>query len=396
MSQNHSGALFCQQWTVQKAGLGSEQNEDACLTRRLEQEDGPPRLLIAVADGATEAVYSRLWAKKLVEAAEPDWPLLGDDDLSKQLDQIRREFSPFGPGEEVPWYVRNKYMDQGSQATLLVASVTGTTAAQSYDVRALSVGDCCLLVFKASGEVFSFPMQSSNDFGVNPVLLGNRIPKPGKYDRWEAEVEPGDLILAGTDAVSKWALECLERQQSGLLFEALLGLLSPTRSNFSPAVEAPPPTDSRLSPTVAEENENRTDNLPAREKPAKQRGWFWQLWPWSTDKSQDATISTATGQPVVAVPAQPTDGQGEQVVSQNAERSGEEVTADPRPKFEQFIERYRAHDSKLVMRNDDATLIVCVPVRDTGEGQEREALQVIRSLKAVVAERLQAALPISD
>jgi hypothetical protein len=393
MSQNRSGALFCRQWTVQKAGLGSEQNEDACLTRRLEQGDGPPQLLMAVADGATEAVYSRLWAKKLVESAEPDWPLLSDDELSKQLDPIRREFSPFGPGEDVAWYVRNKYMDQGSQATLLVASLTGTTAGESFDVRALSVGDCCLIVLKASGEVLSFPMQSSDDFGVNPVLLGNRIPKPDKYDRWEAEVEPGDLILAGTDAVSKWALQCLECEKSGLLFEALLGLLSPTTSGFSQTIETPAPADSQPLSTEVEENENRSDNLPAREKPAKGPGWFRQLWPWSTDTSQDTSLSTANQQPVVKVPVQQTDGKGEQVVSQNAEPQFEQAAADPRPQFEQFIERYRARDSELSMRNDDATLIVCMPVRDTGEGQWPEALQVIRSLKVAVAGRLQAALP---
>jgi hypothetical protein len=397
MSQNGPGALFCQRWTVQKAGLGAEQNEDACLTRSLEQGDGPPQLLIAVADGATEAVYSRLWAKKLVESAEPDWPLLSDDELGKQLDQIRREFSPFGSGGEVPWYVRNKYMDQGSQATLLVVSVTGTKAGESYIVRALAVGDCCLIVFKASGEVFSFPMHSSGDFGVKPVLLGNRIPKPDKYDRWETAIEPGDLILAGTDAVSKWALQCLEVQKSRLLFEALFGLLSPATSDFRQAIqEAPAPAASQSSPTEIVENENHSESSQDGEKPAKRQGWFWQLWPWSTDKSEDATGSTATGQPVVDVPVQSTDGQGEPVASVAAEPPAQQAAAGPRPIFERFIERYRAPDSELFMRNDDATLIVCMPVRDVREGQWREALQVIGYLKVAVAERLQTAMSMRE
>jgi hypothetical protein len=394
MSQHRSGALFCQQWTVQKAGLGSEQNEDACLTRSLAQGDGPPRLLMAVADGATEAVYSRLWAKKLVESAEPDWPLLSDEELSRQLDHIRREFSPFAPEGEVPWYVRNKYMDQGSQATLLVASLTGTQAAEAYEVRALSVGDCCLIVFKANGEVSSFPMQSSSDFGVNPVLLGNRIPKPGSYDRWETEVEPGDLILAGTDAVSKWALQCLEGQQSGLLFEALLGLLSSTTSGFSQTVEAAAPAALQPSRKAVEEGENRFANLPDRERPAKRRGWFRQFW--SSDKPQEASASTASGQPAVEPPVQQTDDPGEPGASQNAGPPDERAAADPRPQFERFIERYRAHDSDLVMRNDDATLVLCLPVRDPGEGQWGEAVRVIRRLRAAVAERLQTALPMRE
>src|SRR2546425_1101770 len=115
MSRNYSSALFCREWTVQKAGLQFEQNEDACLIRSFKPEDDSTFLLIAVADGATEAVYSRLWAKSLVETAGQDWPSLSDDDLGEQLKQVCKEFSPIEPGKDVPWFVRNKYMDQGSK-----------------------------------------------------------------------------------------------------------------------------------------------------------------------------------------------------------------------------------------------------------------------------------------
>ena len=39
MSQNRSSTLFLQQWTVQKAGLAPDLNEDACLIKHDSQED---------------------------------------------------------------------------------------------------------------------------------------------------------------------------------------------------------------------------------------------------------------------------------------------------------------------------------------------------------------------
>src|SRR6478735_5722498 len=100
MSQNRSSTLFSQLWTVQKAGLAPELNEDACLIKNDSQEDA---LMIAISDGATEAVYSRLWAKTLVEAAESEWPSLSDEELGERLKQVSKEFSPIEPGKEVPW-----------------------------------------------------------------------------------------------------------------------------------------------------------------------------------------------------------------------------------------------------------------------------------------------------
>ena len=71
-----------------------------------------------------------------------------------------------------------------------------------------------------------------------------------------------------------------------------------------------------------------------------------------------------------------------------------EDTEESHTKFAQFIERYRSSASELLMRNDDATLVVCVPVRDPGAAGA--TLQVIRSLKIAVAERLQLAETSSD
>jgi len=396
MSRSHASELFCKEWTVQKAGLKPEQNEDACLTREFEREPDSPRLLVAIADGATEAVYSRLWAKKLVEAAGPDWPSLSDDGLGEQLRQVCKAFSPIEPGEDVPWFVRNKYMDQGSQATLLVVTLTGSKDADSFYVRAVSVGDCCLILFKSNGEILSFPMHSSDEFGVNPVLLGNRIPKPATYDRWEWPVDLGDMILIGSDAVSKWALQCLERQQSGLLFETLLDLLSADPLDFNPSVEAHAPADSQPDAGEMGTDENHAAHLRDAEKPAKRRGWLSRLWPWSNDEPQETSEPADAQSYTPEVTATLPNDVGELLAPRDDEQADEPSAGDSRLKFEQFIEYYRAADSELPMRNDDSTLIVCVPVRHTSAGREREALQAMSRLKAAVAARLKTALPAGE
>lgn len=384
MSRNRSSTLFCQEWTVQKAGLTLDQNEDACLIRSLGQEDDPQQILIAISDGATEAVYSRLWAMKLVEAAGPDWPSISDDELGERLKQVSKAFSPMEPGKEIPWFVRNKYMDQGSQATLLVATVTSAKDTDAFAVRAVSVGDCCLFLFKASGEVSSFPVQHSDEFGVNPVLLGNRLAKPAKYDHWEGLVESGDLVLIGTDAVSKWALQCLERNQSGLLFDALLGLLNQPTSDVSPSVERSSLADSPPSAPAAKTHENHSHQLPDAEKPSTLRGLLRHLWPWSTPEPHATAESSDDQQSMPEDTANQPSDDGEYVTSQNAQPAAEEATAVSRSQFEQFIQRYRAPESALQMRNDDSTLIICMPVRNPSAGQ------VIRELQAAVTQRLQA------
>lgn len=386
MSQNHSPALFYREWAVQKAGLQPEQNEDACVIRSLRQEDESPLCLIAVADGATEAVYSRLWAKCLVEAAMPAWPTLPDDDLSEELKRISQAFSPIAPGQEIPWFVRNKYMDQGSQATLLVATLAGIEGSEAFHLRAVSVGDCCLLLFKASGEVNTFPMQHSDEFGVNPVLLGNRLPKPAHYDRWEGRVEPGDMLLLGTDAISKWALQCLERRQSGLLFDSLRGFLGADAGELDSSPDRTPPADSLLDASEAPSSAV----TPNTEKPARRSGWLSRLWSWSSPQplEVDEIIDTGDAPPVLM--------ESDAVDQPTAEPAPTPAVIDSALEFAQFVERFRAPDSALHMRNDDSTLVVCLPLGQAKDHQELEALRVIRRLESAVAARLQASPPAGE
>ncbi|MCP4660857.1 MAG: protein phosphatase 2C domain-containing protein [bacterium] len=213
--------LVCQAWSVPKAGSAPEENEDAFRIGR--SDDGGAGVLLCVADGATEAIYSRRWARTLVAAAEPRWPELDDGALRAELDRVRAGFSPLGESMEHPWYVRDKFLAQGSQSTLLVVGVEPGADGRST-VRAVAVGDGCALLLKADGTWRGFPIEASGAFGSSPDLVRS-LPQPDlAFARWRAEMELGDVLLAATDAVAGWALECVERGRVELLWELLLAL----------------------------------------------------------------------------------------------------------------------------------------------------------------------------
>lgn len=302
--------LFWQPWSVPKEGNTIEQNEDAC--RAEEMLAGEESLLIAIADGASETVYSRLWAYALVKAADTSWTALSDEDLNERLTQVRTSFSPIPPDAQIPWYVRNKFLAQGSQATLLVTTIERSKESAEFIVRSVAVGDCCLLHFSAGGEVNSFPMRSTADFSLNPVLVMNRNQSPLEFPRSEMRLRYGDFLLVCTDATGKWALQCMESNQAALIFDVLIGLLS---YEFD---QNPDGSDRAESPPIAD----------VVEKP---EAFFYS----------------------------PLD-------------------------YAQFISQSRSGASQPRMRNDDATLVLCLPVLNDRDMQA-EALAIIGRHRASAA-----------
>jgi hypothetical protein len=225
--------LVWQSWTVQKEGYEPQQNEDAHRVEPLGADAGATGLLLAVADGASEAIYASRWASALVAGVEPDWPTLSDADLGTRLQQVRGAFSPLDSLAEAPWYIRNKYQAEGSQATLLAATLTPCPDVPAFTLRAFAVGDPLLLLLRQDGETLSFPIQRADDFGLNPALISTRPQPRLQYQRTEATLSPGDLLLLSTDALGRWLLQCLEQGEPEQLRSLLEALLVPSRSNPS-------------------------------------------------------------------------------------------------------------------------------------------------------------------
>jgi|GEM_PF-3143875 len=360
LSEAGAPALFHRAWSLPKGGNTAQQNDDAWRIASIPGDHPAPEgLLIALADGATEAVYSGQWARHLVQSAQADWPLLDDAALDDRLQTVRAGFSPAGTGERpLPWYVHDKLLTQGSQAALLVASIASVSAAEGarFAIKAVSVGDCCLLLVRTNGELRAFPIETAADFGVHPALVGTHASTPLTYGRWEERLEPGDVLLACTDAVAKWALQCWEADQADALFGWLIRLMSPADAgpgSIQAALEAADrPSDQNIA------------SQPARLNIA---AWFVsRLRSWLGRSSKTSAVRYPAAQNTVAERGQPTVPRAK---------------LHPNADFSEFIEGNRAAANEaLRMRNDDSTLVIviCLPVGRAAVDRQAEALGVIQ------------------
>lgn len=217
--------FFARSWTLTKEGNTPFQNEDACRLEAFACRPWREGLLLALADGTSEAVYSGPWARALVRAARPEWPLLNQADWNARLDAVRRDFVPFAAEAVIPWYVRNKYVTQGSQATLLTATITREAGIAGRVLRAVAVGDGCLVVLRQGGHAFGFPFTDSQGFGQNPALIANRAQPDLQAARCEVHLEPSDLVLACSDALARWVMQSFEMGDLDRFFAMILSLL---------------------------------------------------------------------------------------------------------------------------------------------------------------------------
>jgi hypothetical protein len=318
MSESDAPTLFHLAWSLPKGGNTAQQNDDAWHVESIPGDPGPDGLLVALADGATEAVYSGQWACHLVQSARADWPLLGDAELNERLGTVRASFSPIVAEEKsLPWFVRDKLLTQGSQTALLLASILAAEEGACFAIKALSVGDCCLLLLRASGELRAFPIETAADFGVHPALVGTRLNPPLTYARWEDELHYGDVLLACTDAVAKWVMQCWEAHLTDALYGWLIRLLSPVDAGAG-----------------------------------------------STQTGTDTTHCPSDLEPASQV-------------------------ACPNADFSEFIQENRAAKDALRMRNDDSTLIICVPMRRAAADSHVEALHVLERQLGLQAANLE-------
>lgn len=183
--------------SVPKAGHAEDENEDAAAVTA---ESWPVRA--AVADGATEAVFSKLWAEILVteslsravetpdalRSALPTWQTTWQSRVGSQV-------------QDLPWYAAAKVAD-GAFATLLVLALE-----EDGLWRAVAVGDSVLLHVRDDTLLRAWPLDDPDAFDDRPPLLpsraGHPVPNPRHtHGAWQ----PGDAFLIATDAVAAWLL----------------------------------------------------------------------------------------------------------------------------------------------------------------------------------------------
>lgn len=218
--------------SLQKAGNQPSENEDAFAPdsasapgRVSVPEDAP--LHVAVADGATESLFSGYWARLLAGAfARGEVPDAAG--LLAVLPALQGQWHAHVGAKPLPWYAEEK-LREGAFATLLgVRLLAPPTAEGPGTWEALAVGDSCLFHLREERLVHSFPLEQSAAFGSSPFLLSTHAwqnARVGPQVRVASgDVRDGDTLFLMTDALACWFLA--EHEQGHAPWTALPGAFS--------------------------------------------------------------------------------------------------------------------------------------------------------------------------
>lgn len=204
-------------FSVPKQGNKEDENEDA-FKYWIKPKHGHDflELFCAIADGATRASYTRLWANLLVQnfanaKREPSSRL-----FSQILSQSRSEWEKQTTmTQPLPWYAIDNYKKGAFASFLAISLKTNLQRSYAY-LKALSIGDCELLVYRKSQLILAFPICDSSRFGSNPSAISTVINNNKNLETMKKSLKvfPGDQILLCTDALGQYLLSKAESGDS--------------------------------------------------------------------------------------------------------------------------------------------------------------------------------------
>lgn len=229
---------------LQKAGNAFEECEDRVYPKSLSGRCGKDNLnskalvSFAVADGATEGMFSGVWAGILVKAycrsiekgTEPyaslnvafgDWQSWIQDYLNRR----KRQNKP------IRWF-EEPGLEVGAFSTLLGVTFTDSAESTVKRWKAFAAGDCCLFQVRDNALFSKFPVETSEGFGNRPFLIRSKAVLTDKFIKEfkaaEGDCLVGDVFYLMTDALACWFLK--EYEANNLPWIAL--------SSFTAGVEA--------------------------------------------------------------------------------------------------------------------------------------------------------------
>lgn len=187
-----------------KSGNSAEEYEDAWAHR---QTDTPAGIRVAVADGATETSFAKLWAVLLAESYVRSE--LAGAEFFARLQPARRLWRLRLAGRPLPWFASEK-AEQGAFAAFLGVHID----AHNNRWTALAVGDCCLMqvddVGKKMRVLKAFPLEQSSQFTMSPYLIGSKLngkPADERIQVSKGSLRDGDMLLLASDALAAWLLK---------------------------------------------------------------------------------------------------------------------------------------------------------------------------------------------
>ena len=202
-----------QTWKTAKTGVEPDKCEDASLAA-YPYDAGKARL--ALSDGASEAAFSREWARILTSQfvrRTPDLSAIDAQSVSTWLEPCSQEWTFKIPWDRIPWHGQAKTR-AGAFATLLGVTVSHFGDPSGvYPWQAMAIGDSCLFIVREDSLELSFPLASSGEFNNAPGLICSNSVNNGHIEshlrQASGECRTGDTILLASDAVAAFILrEC--------------------------------------------------------------------------------------------------------------------------------------------------------------------------------------------
>jgi len=173
----------------------------------------------AVADGATQASYSKEWARILVTSfLELNTSTLTRDHFESWLEGCRRKWTEWErplASRTLPWFTKEKLLEGSASTFLGISFDFGTDACNQVLWKAVAFGDSCLFIVRGEWLIRHFPIEASDDFTATPSLLHTlAYPIGDDLHIFSGGVCAGDRIFMATDALAKWLLYVYETTET--------------------------------------------------------------------------------------------------------------------------------------------------------------------------------------
>jgi hypothetical protein len=194
-------------FALPKAGNAETEYEDACYPPGTSCYTGE-HLRFAVADGASEGLYSGAWAQLLVK-------VFGRGEAGSWLERSFRSWDSWQRHEEKSRVARGRplqwFEEPGWRAGAFAAFLGLSLSEGSW--KATAVGDCCLFLVRAHRLHQAFPLDSSSSFSNRPALLCSRRHRNQGLVLREARgrIVARDRFYLMTDALACYFLQEKER-----------------------------------------------------------------------------------------------------------------------------------------------------------------------------------------
>lgn len=202
-----------QAFWLPKAGSTEAEYDDAYWPRR--QVSGESCHRFAVADGATETLFSGIWARQLTRAYCKG--ILDDSPVREWLADLQQKWWGIVRRRPLPWYAEQK-LESGTFAALVGVTLSSKSRNGEYGTwHARAIGDSCLFQIRGSSILAKFPLSRSEDFTNCPTLLSSKSDENAGTEFLVSSTgswEYGDHFFLMTDAIAAWFIRAVEDGQA--------------------------------------------------------------------------------------------------------------------------------------------------------------------------------------